>query len=116
MSGSTQQGTSSIVTKRDLMPSDATPDPHLLQALVRAHRWKRILETGEAASLSELARREGIHRAYLSRILRMVYLAPDLTEAILDGTQPPGLTVERLRQSLPLDWAEQRRLFGLAAS
>jgi len=58
-----------------------------------------------------LAKRAGVTRGYVTRILRLAFLAPDITEAILDGRQPPTLTVERLRDPIPLDWNEQRKLF-----
>jgi hypothetical protein len=64
------------------------------------------------ASVKGVATREGVTRPYVSRILRLAFLAPDIVEAILDGRQPPGCAVEPLRQLIPLDWHEQRILFG----
>ena len=61
-----------------------------MKALARAHRWKRLLEEGRYASISELAKAEKIDRGYLGRILQLTLLAPDIVEAILDGRQPPN--------------------------
>ena len=83
-----------------------------LKAVARAHAWKKLLLSGEAKSVTELAKRAGVTRGYVTRILRLAFLALDITEAILKGRQPPSLTVERLRDPIPLDWSEQRKLFA----
>ncbi|MBA4492119.1 hypothetical protein [Paracoccus sp. S1E-3] len=96
-----------------LLPEGASaqrrPDDALVKALARAFRWKRMLDSGEFATIAELAAREGIAAPYLTRVLRLAQLAPDLVESILDGRQPRGLTLESLREALPEGWAEQRR-------
>ena len=84
-------------------------DDSLIKALARAFRWKRMLETGEFSTITELAQRERIAAPYLTRTMRLAQLAPDLVEAILDGRQPRGLTLEALRSPLPSDWAGQRQ-------
>ena len=87
-------------------------DNTLVKALARAFRWKRLLESGEFATIAELAEREGIAAPYLTRTMRLSHLSPDLVESILEGRQPRHLTVEVLRQPLPEDWTEQRRALG----
>ena len=74
----------------------ARVDSTLIKALVRAHRWKRLLETGEHATVTELARSEKINMSYLSRMLRLTLLAPDIVEAVLDGRQSATLQLERI--------------------
>jgi hypothetical protein len=69
--------------------ASARADPSLVKALARAHRWKRLLENGTYASISELAAAEKIDRGYVGTILRLTLLAPDIVEAILDA---PGKT------------------------
>jgi hypothetical protein len=78
--------------------------PALVKALARAHRWRRLLESGHYPSLRELAAAEGTDRGYIGRTLRLTLLAPDVVEAILDGrhTEASGLL-----ESLPAIWAEQ---------
>jgi hypothetical protein len=83
-------------------------DSTLVKALARAFRWKRMLESGEFATIAELAEREGIAVSYLTRVLRLTLLAPDIVEAILDGKQGPEVTLARLRVALPASWHEQR--------
>ncbi len=84
------------------------PDDALVKALARAFRWKRMLDFGGFATIAELAAREGIAVSYLTRVLRLTQLAPDIVEAILDGRQPPNLTLQSLRDQIPDDWASQR--------
>jgi len=83
-------------------------DDSLIKALARAFRWKRMLESGEFSTITELAQRERIAAPFLTRTMRLAQLAPDLVEAILDGRQPRGLTLEALREPLPSDWSVQR--------
>ena len=63
----------------------------MVKALARAFRWKRMLEDGRYASISEIAAAEKIDRGYVGSILRLTLLAPDIVEAILDGRQPERL-------------------------
>jgi len=85
----------------------------LVKALARAFRWRRMMETGRFATLNELAAAEKINSSYVSRVLRLTLLAPDIVEAILDGRQPEGMTVPRLMTPSPTIWREQRdRLVG----
>ena len=94
------------------LPEGAThsrrTDNTLVKALARAFRWKRMLESGEFATIAELAEREGIAPSYMTRVLRLTLLAPDIVEAILDGTQGPEVTLARLLEPFPAAWNEQR--------
>ena len=83
-------------------------DNALIKALARAFRWKRMLESGELNTISELAQREGIAFTYMARLLRLSLLAPELVEAIMENRQPPSLTLASLMDPVPLDWNEQR--------
>ena len=98
----TPQGSTLAPTPR------ARVDAALVKALARAHRWKRLLESGQYASISEMAGAERIDRGYLGRVLRLTLLAPDIVEAILDGRQPPGLGLPRLMEPFPTEWGQQR--------
>lgn len=84
-------------------------DNTLVKALARAFRWKRMLESGEFATIAELADLEGIAPSYITRVLRLTLLAPDLVEALLDARQGPEVTLVRLLEQLPENWAEQRQ-------
>ena len=60
-------------------------DSTLVKALARAFRWRRMLDSGEFGTIADLAKREGIAPSYMTRILRLTLLAPDIVEAILEG-------------------------------
>jgi hypothetical protein len=79
-------------------------DSTLVKALARAFRWKRMLESGEFATIAELAEREGIAPSYMTRVLRLTLLAPDIVEAILDGKQGPEVTLARVLEPFPVEW------------
>ena len=79
----------------------------LVSAVAKAYRWQEQLESGQYASLEELAAANGVDRTYVSRILRLTSLSPEIVEAILDGNEPKGISLAKLRKKLPLIWAEQ---------
>ena len=82
-------------------------DNTLVKALARAHRWRRMLESGEFASITELAAAERINMSYMCRMLRLTLLSPRITESILTGQQGCGITLDRIVKRLPLIWSEQ---------
>ena len=93
------------------MPEGATQprrtDNTLVKALARAFRWKRMLESGEFPTIGELAEREGIAPSYMTRIMRLTLLAPDIVDSILDGKQGPEVTLVRVLEPFPVEWAKQ---------
>jgi hypothetical protein len=90
-------------------------DETLVMALVRAHRWRRRIESGQAKSITDLAEQEGVTDAYVCRLLPLTCLAPDIVEAILDGRQPRWLRLAEVLGNGPLAWEEQREAFGFRA-
>ncbi|MGP6089786.1 hypothetical protein [Antarctobacter jejuensis] len=98
------------------LPDGATPsrraDSALVKALARAFRWKRMIESGEFATIAELAEREGIAHSYMTRVLRLTLLAPEIVEAVLDGNQAPEVTLAQVLQSFPKEWIAQLASFG----
>jgi len=92
-----------------------TPVQKLPEIRIRARRFNATLAQGEGVPFAALAEREGVSRSYFTRLVRLSYLA-DITEAILDGRQPPDLTAEKLLEHsrLPLAWHDQRTLLGFA--
>ena len=109
------RGGRKLVVSPDGVPAWAGPrsrvDDTLVKALGRAFRWRRLLETGVHGTVDEIARAEGINDSYVSRILRLTLLAPDIVEAIVDGRQPPALALARLMKPFPAAWEEQRAMF-----
>jgi len=91
------------------------PTP-LALALARAFRWQEMIETGQAESNSDLARKLKLDQSYIARTIRLASLAPDIVEAILTGQEPDGLSLRSLRSDLPLAWDEQRQLLAPESS
>lgn len=85
-------------------------DSTLVKALARAFRWKRMLEEGEFSTIAELAVHEGTALSYVTRILRLTLLSPELVDAILDGSQAMPMAEELLRMSVDHDWSVQKRM------
>ena len=73
-----------------------------------------ILDDGVHATLEDLARAKSVNATYVSRILRLTLLAPEIVEAILDGRQPAKLQVDDLLQSFPLEWEAQAKATSIA--
>lgn len=82
-------------------------DPHILRALGRAWAWRRRLESGEATTLQDIARAEKVTDRYVSRIMRLAYLSPDVLERLLLWRVPPSISVSDLIKASYLPWAEQ---------
>ena len=89
----------------------AKPNPRLIKLLIRAHRFHATLIGSPGVPFAA-----GVSRSYFTRLVRLSYLAPDITQALLDGRQPPDLTTDKLlaHSRLPLAWHQQRTLLGFA--
>jgi hypothetical protein len=96
-------------------PLTARCDP-LTVAVARAHRWQELLDSGKYPSISALTHDLKVDFGYVSRLLQLTLLAPDIIEAILDGKAPSGLSLDKLQWRLPLLWDEQRALIHGFAS
>ena len=79
----------------------------LLKALARARRWRRQIESGEYASITELAKAERVNESYACRLLRLTLLSPAIVTDILDGRQNSGLTLKELMRPLSIRWDKQ---------
>ena len=104
-----------LVVALDRALDGAEPAPQyqsqpLLKALARAQDWHERLVTGRASGPRAIATQTGLDEGYVRRILGHAFLAPDIVQMIVDGRQPQGLTLEKLRMKLPLSWEEQKWL------
>ena len=92
------------------------PDARLIKLLLKARRFNATLVGSDEVPFAALAEREGVSPSYFTRVVRLSYLAPDITKAILDGHQPRDLTAEKLLEHsrLPLAWHDQRTALGFA--
>ncbi len=105
-----------VIDHTDPFAPPPKPDRTLIRLVTRAHRFHDLLVKHKGGKFGDLAKSEKLHRSYFSQLLRLAYLAPDITTAILDGHQPAGLTATQLieRADLPMSWREQRRTLGFA--
>jgi len=85
-------------------------DNTMVKALARAFRWKRMLESGHFATIGDLASKEGIAPSYMTRVLRLTLLAPNIVEAILDGRNGPEAILAALMEPFTLEWERQKKL------
>jgi hypothetical protein len=93
----------------ELAPSSKPqPDGALVKALARAWRWQRMLDADLYSSVSDIGDAENISKSYVSRILRLALLAPDIVDEILAGRADQALMLEQLERPLPANWEEQR--------
>jgi hypothetical protein len=88
------------------------PNPQLAQAIVRAHAWVKLLSDGTHISVEYLAQSVGIHPKFVRNRIRMSFLAPTITKAILEGEQPANFRLNYFIGAVPLSWSEQRLAFG----
>src|SRR3977135_2175029 len=105
-----QGGRKQVVTPAGAAPWMPTPpriDNTLVKAIVRAHRWRDMLESGRYATIRDLANAEAINESYLGRVLRLTLLSPSIIEAILEGLQPANLELDGLFKQFPIEWDRQ---------
>ena len=106
-----KRGGRKLVITPEGMTAAPTPrariDSALLKALARGFRWRKLLETGNFSTIEEIAEVENINPSYVSRVLRLTLLAPEIVEATLAGRQPEELTMARAMQPFPAEWARQ---------
>jgi hypothetical protein len=104
----TRSGRKEIILPPDAATAaDVGPRSPLVVALARAYRWQRMIDSGEVPGVEAIATQHGVDRAYVSRILGLAMLAPDLTEAALNGDEPGGFSLRKLAKSLPVRWDQQ---------
>lgn len=90
-------------------------DPHVLRAIARAWNWRRRLERGEASTIADIAKAENVTDRFVSRTMRLAYLAPDVLEKLLIHRVPPALSLNDLMTVAKLPWKEQMEaVFGTA--
>ncbi|CAK0777213.1 Bacteriophage-related protein [uncultured Gammaproteobacteria bacterium] len=103
-------GTSAGAPETAWTPTPARTDATLIKALARAHRWKKLLDTKQYATIKEIAENEKVAARYIGQLLQFTLLAPDIIELILDGRLPRGVGLNQFMEPWPGEWGEQRRM------
>ena len=102
-----------LLPDRELLPQLAPEqNEHLIQVLLCAHKWQKLIGADKTRTPEALAKKMGVSHGYVCRVLRLNLLAPDIRRAILDGRQPKGLRVIDMLQPFPLLWHEQQKHLG----
>ena len=111
-----KNGRPKILLPADHVPSEArTQDAHVLRAIARAWNWRRKLERGEASTIADIANAEKVTDRFVSRMMRLAYLAPDVLEKLVIHRIPPALSLNDLMAIADLPWPEQMEaVFGTA--
>lgn len=91
--------------------ASSAADTTLVKAVARVLRWRRMLESGHYGTIDELAAAKTINSSYVSRMLRLTRLAPEVVDAILDGRPPERMTLSVLMEPFPVEWGRQRFAF-----
>src|SRR4029077_8974378 len=105
-------GRKTVISQFTIAPPQPRIDDALLKALARAHSWRRKIESGEYASITELAKTEGVNQSYACRLLRLTLLAPAIVTTILNGRQNTDVMLKHLLKPLPVRWDEQIALLN----
>ena len=103
----------------DAVKASSSFDLPLIRTLGKAFYWKGLIDSGDVANASDLARTLKLEVGWVCEVLRMTRLAPDIIRAILDGRQPRHLNLHTMRgrqEDVPLDWDEQREMFGFSVA
>lgn len=82
-------------------------DPHVLRAIARAWNWRRQLETGAASTIQDIAAAEKVSDRFVSRMMRLAYLSPEVLEHLVIRRVPPALSLNDLVTVADRPWAEQ---------
>lgn len=101
---------------KPLFESKPVRDNTMIKMLVRAFKWRKLYESGACPSFDALSERLKINKSYIAKVLQANLLAPDIKEAILNGTQPRTMNAAMLLKPFPLAWEEQRQWFGFSNS
>jgi hypothetical protein len=102
-----RNGRPKIMPPAEMVPDTGGVDPHVLKAIAKAWSWRRKLESGDAATIQDIADAEGISDRYVGRMLRLAYLAPTVLEKLLIRHVPPAVSVKDLAAAAELPWAKQ---------
>jgi len=105
-----RNGRPKIVPPADVVPDTGGVDPHVLKAIAKAWSWRRKLEAGAFFTLSDIADAEGVTPAYIRRMLKLAYLAPEVLEQILTARTSPAVSLKEMSTAMELPWGAQKSI------
>lgn len=104
-----RNGRPKIMPPADLAPgyNDKGVDPHILRAIAKAWSWRRKLDSGQVATIQDIATAEDVTAVYVGRVLKLAYLAPAVMERLLIERTPPAQSIKDLAMTAEQPWGEQ---------
>ena len=102
-----RNGRPKIVPPADMAPDTGVVDPHIMKAIAKAWSWRRKLESGATATIEDVADAEGVTPAYIRRMLKLAYLAPEVLDKLLIQRVPPAVSIKDLSAAADLPWTGQ---------
>jgi hypothetical protein len=102
-----RNGRPKILPPADMMPDTGGVDPHVLKAIAKAWSWRRKLESGAVATIEDIAQGEAVTPAFIRRMLKLAYLAPEVIEKILIARLSPAVSLKDMATIADLPWSEQ---------
>jgi hypothetical protein len=106
-------GRKAIISEATAPPPHPQVDNALVKALARAHRWRRLIESGDYASITELAKAERVNESYACRLLRLTLLSPTIVTEILNRRHDANVMLKDLLKPLPARWDAQAVALGI---
>jgi hypothetical protein len=107
-------GRQTILSEVTEIPLQSRIDNAVIKALAKAHRWRRMIENGDYASITELAKMEKVNQSYACRLLRLTLLAPTVVTDILNGRHGSDLMLKRVMKPFSIQWEEQLAAFKMS--
>ena len=106
-----QTATGRRIDAADEPPAESDNRHAMLLAIARGRRWQKLIDDNEVGSAKDIAERIGRDVSYVARIIRLADLAPGIVHSIIAGDCPDRLSLDMLKNCLPIEWEEQRRMF-----
>ena len=106
-----QTATGRRIDAADEPPAESDNRQAMLLAIARGRRWQKLIDDNEVGSAKDIAERIGRDVSYVARIIRLADLAPSIVHSIIAGDCPDRLSLDMLKNCLPIEWEEQRRMF-----
>ncbi len=103
-----RNGRPKIMPPADMAPETGGVDPHILKAIAKAWSWRRRLESGQSATIEDLARTEDVAPSFIRRTLKLAFLAPAVLEQILIARTSPAVSLKDMSGIADMPWAVQR--------
>ena len=105
-----RNGRPKIMPPADVVPDTGGVDPHVLKAIAKAWSWRRKLDSGQVATIQDIATDEYVTPVYVGRVMKLAYLAPIVLERLLIERRAPAISIKHLTTVADKPWEDQERI------